>query len=429
MFKRTSLAAIGVLSTVLSVSPSFFAFGQPAALDGSAIIVTAQIFPGLDPSGTTDSTAALQQALNAAAGKTMILTKGVYRVTSLTLPKEGIRIAATGAKFELGDNATDGQPMMRLAAHSQGIEIDGLEIDGRAPIIPHLKDLREAMQTPNAKIIHPARISGIVSEGHVSDVHLKNMTFRNLPQNAVELSNGDSHWEFSNNRIEGTGRHGFVVGFVTEQVHDLSVHDNHIVNCALSPISIIANSNEINSAGAAHVDIQRNYVSRNGLDLNGYSPNNRNITISNNVIEDNGVLNVMGHAIHFAGTNIIITKNIARNTAISAIVISGAPNSNPTPGEKFEVSDNVIETVLSTKNSKGILIQNTSSGRISGNKISGTKECPIEVDGNALGHGGPRIHDIAITDNIITKSPLMGDQGVCASNAENLTIKNNRFTP
>jgi hypothetical protein len=113
------------------------------------------------------------------------------------------------------------------------------------------------------------------------------------------------------------------------------------VNCALSPISIIANSNEINSAGAAHVDIQRNYVSRNGLDLNGYSPNNKNITISNNVIEDNGVLNVMGHAIHFAGTNIIITKNIARNTAISAIVISGAPNSNPTPGEKFEVSDNV----------------------------------------------------------------------------------------
>lgn len=169
------------------------------------------------------------------------------------------------------------------------------------------------------------------------------------------------------------------------------------------------------------------------MGISGYSPHNRDITISENTIEDTGVINAMGHALHWAGSNVVIAKNTARNISISGIVISGWPNSNPTPVEGFEITDNVVDNILSDgNNAKGVLVQNASSGRISGNRISRTKACPIEADGNSLGHGGPRIYRIKITGNLIAHSPPMGNvagqTGICLSQADDITVSGNSFT-
>ncbi len=378
----------------------------------------AQALSDIDPTGAADSTEGLQRALDAASGKSFDLAKGSYTVRSLTLPKNGIKISAAGAKLILSDKGRDGDPIIRIAAGSKDISIEGLEIDGRSNVLTQL-----------------TRTSGIVSGGHTSNILLKNLYLHDIPHSAVELSDADERWELDSNRIEHTGRHGIVVDYVTEQVHDLSIHDNHIDRCALSPIMVIAANGDGGandptskaSAGAENVNISRNQVSHNGMGISGYTPNNKNILVTENTIEDTGVLGGIGHASHWAGSNIVISKNTARNTSISAIVISAWPNGNPTPVAGFTISDNVIENVLSGKNAKGILIENASAGKISGNKISGTKECPIDVTGNALGHGGPRIHDVAISGNTITNSPKMGDKGICVSDADNVTVKDNSF--
>jgi len=400
-----------------------YAYSQPSGFNNFTIIAIAKNFPGLDPTGAADSTNALQAALNEAGGKRLILPGGTYTVTSLAMPKNGVNIFATGAKLVLGGNAIDGTPILSIPKYSKNIQIDGLEIDGRSNVLTQF-----------------TKISSIVSSGHVTDVLLNNIYFHDIPLSAVELSSGDANWEIANNRIVHTGRHGIAVDYITEQAHDLYFHDNHIEDCALSPMTIIAGNGDGGasdpgaqaSAGVENVNISKNYVSHNGLDINGYSPNNKDIVITENTIEDNGIINQMGHAIHFAGTNIIITKNIAHNTAITAIEISGWPNGNPTPSVGFDISDNVVENVLSNQNPRwgeGILVQNASDGKISGNQVSGTKQCPIEVDGNALDAGGPQIRDVTITGNAITNSPKLGNDGICVSHAVMVLIKDNNFIP
>ena len=384
------------------------------ACDAASITLDAARFPTSDPTGVSDSTLAVQSALDEAAGGALILPKGVYSVKSLVLPAAGVNISAKGAKLQLAADAADGVPILRLPPNARNIEISGLEIDGRAQLYPNLK-----------------RISAIKSSGDASMIVLKAMYIHDIPLSAVELSDGDSHWEVVGNRIEHNGRHGIVVDFVRRQAHDLQFSDNSISYCGFGPIMIIAANGEggsndpgsIASAGAANVTISSNHISHNGLDIAGYSPNNVHIVVSDNTIEDNGIVDKMGHAIHIAGADIVIKDNIARNTAISAIVVSAWPNSNPTPTHGFEVTGNTIEGVLSARNSKGVLIQNASQGIISGNTISGARECPIEVDGDALGHGGPRIQDVAISDNAIRDNRGMGKQGVCVANGDNVTIK------
>jgi hypothetical protein len=371
-------------------------------------------FPGADPTGQSDSTQAIQAAVNEAAGDVLILPKGVYTVTSIVVPTNGITISAKGAKLQLASSATEGTPIVRLPATASNIEITGLEIDG------------DAQSNANFR-----KISAIKSLGETSHVNLKSLYIHDIPLSAIELSDGDFDWSVTDSRIDRVGRHGIAVDFVQKQTHDLSFTGNTISNCGFGPIDIVAgnglggpnDSGATASAGAANVTISRNTIRHNGLDIAAYSPNNRNITVSENRIEDNGIVDSMGHAIHLGGSNLTIRDNVARNTAISAIVVSSWPNPNPTPAEGFNISGNTIEGVLSAKNSKGILVQNASVGTISGNRISGTRECPIQVTGDALGHGGPRVHDIVISNNVIQDNLNLGRRGVCVVSADSVTIK------
>lgn len=75
--------------------------GQWPAHRSPSVTAAAKIFPGLDPAGVDDSTAALQAALNAAAKGNLTVPAGSYIVTSLTLPKDGIRMMGSGARLIL----------------------------------------------------------------------------------------------------------------------------------------------------------------------------------------------------------------------------------------------------------------------------------------------------------------------------------------
>ena len=215
-------------------------------------------------------------------------------MTSLTLPRNGVDIYAAGAKLVLNGDRVDGEPILSMPEGAKDIQINELQIDGRSGVLTQF-----------------TRISGIVSSGHVSNLFLSDMYIHDIPLSAVELSNGAANWEIANNRIEHTGRHGIAVDYITEQARNLHFHHNHIDYCALSPMTIIAGNgdggagdpNAKASAGAENVTISDNYVSHNGLDISGYSPNNKGVVITRNTIEHNGILNVQGHAIHFAGTN------------------------------------------------------------------------------------------------------------------------------
>jgi hypothetical protein len=401
---------------------------KPAAQDGQASAAPGQTpdsFEGpgaravapvsasaLDPTGAQDSTAALQRLIDASAGKRLVLPHGIYSVTSLILPQAGIDLIASGVTFRLGAGARDGTPMVVLPAGAHDIRIRGLEIDGRSSATPA-----------------PHRISGIASQGHVTDVTLEGLNIHDVPLNAIELSNGDASWNVADNRIERTGRHGIVVDFVKEQVQHLRIADNHVDHCALSPITIIAADSESGppSAAAKDVVIEGNSVSHNGLDINSYSPNTEDVTVIGNRIDDNGILDTSGHALHFGGRHIRILDNAARNTALSAIVISAWPNSNPSPSDDFVVSGNVVDNVLSAHNGKGILIQNASDGLIRGNRITGAREASIDIAGDALGHPGHPIHDVRIEDNRI-RGPDVGTRGISVSNASGVWVSDsNRF--
>lgn len=73
-----------------------------AALDAIAVVATSDRFPGVDLTGTTDSTAALQAAVDATPdGSVMLIPAGTYLVAGPIAPKSGksITISGYGAKI------------------------------------------------------------------------------------------------------------------------------------------------------------------------------------------------------------------------------------------------------------------------------------------------------------------------------------------
>src|SRR5688500_9043908 len=54
---------------------------------------------GADPTGKSDSTVALQKAINAAAGGVLNLPPGNYRIRGLVLPKNGITLRGFDAEL------------------------------------------------------------------------------------------------------------------------------------------------------------------------------------------------------------------------------------------------------------------------------------------------------------------------------------------
>lgn len=83
---------------------------------------------GADPTFTTDSTAAIQAAIDAAAGRTVWVPAGHYLVTGhLTLP-DGVTLAGAGSRYSVLEGAGVG---LYGGAPSTGVHVTGLAVVGR----------------------------------------------------------------------------------------------------------------------------------------------------------------------------------------------------------------------------------------------------------------------------------------------------------
>jgi hypothetical protein len=369
---------------------------------------------GADPTGKSDSTAALQKAINAAAGGVLDLPPGHYRIRGLMLPKNGITLRGFDAELRF-DGAASRSHVISIPHAASNISIIGLTIDG---------DRARAADSVN----------GIQSGGGVRNVFLCALRIANVARNAIVLSSGDQDWEVVANHIVDSGRFGIVVDFLKTPVQRLQVTDNTVNGSGEGSISFIANSGgarDMASAGVWSAVIARNSVEKNGQGISGYSPNNRDILVEDNRISATGD-GSKGHAAHWGGERLKILNNVARDTTLSAIMISAWPNANPQPTSTFEVRGNVIERVTSSRSGSGILIQNASRGEVSDNRITGFAASGISITGATFGKSQEVASQIAVLRNRIVGGSTVCDaerdklqSGISVAFAERISIVSN----
>lgn len=141
--------------------------------------------------GTTDDTAAIQAALNAGSGKSVMLPPGTYRTSSvLEIPANILFFAAPGtAIIDVQPTASTATMNNGLIFKGSGSTIDGLQINGtnEAAFVDGLRD---------------SYASAIIADSQISGVLARNLTIQNCRifkwGSGIELRRAD------NSSISGT---------------------------------------------------------------------------------------------------------------------------------------------------------------------------------------------------------------------------------
>jgi hypothetical protein len=178
---------------------------------------TPQEFGGV-PDGATDSTAAIQAALDAAgsSGDDVVIAGGVFRTSDqLNCPHENLRIRGDGGVRAMFGNWTDQAAILRITAGGVVVEGDGLLLD-QGNLIPNGESLR-------ADGAAGLTVSGITSRNSVGaflslgdgcpDVLVHDIDHRGSgfgivasdPQGLVRLAIRDSDFEYSGAGQVGDG--------------------------------------------------------------------------------------------------------------------------------------------------------------------------------------------------------------------------------
>lgn len=202
-------------------------------IDGVTDWLNASLAPyGADRTGTLDSTAAIQAALNACPiGGVVYLPRGVYKTTAtLTIP-DGVSLRSSHANMMVGPGMgnSDYPCYIQPAAGFTGTSViqiiaDNDDISGEQ----HLTDLMI-----DGSLLGGSSIDGIYARGNVQNVVMDRVTVRQMPNNGIVTASRTSDgtypysWRLHHVMVDNCHANGILFTGNT----DLTLDDVQVIGC------------------------------------------------------------------------------------------------------------------------------------------------------------------------------------------------------
>jgi len=358
--------------------------------------------------GITDDTTQLQADITAAAGGTIFIPKGNYKVTGSITVSANTTIIGYGAR--IFDTATH-RTLVILSARCKvfGLEVEGAgnssyDANGKGISITGTEGSEVQYVTIQDCYVHGLGNYGIVCDyawhvniynTHVEDIgyagvmvlssqdvnfdhgHIKDITpgdslncygiaFTKLNDAAYELSRDCS---ITNSIVENVS---IWEGIDTHGGHAIRIENNIVKGCSVGIVLKMAPSSGTAQVAATDCIVRGNIVY--GLDDVGcYINGTADVIAKNNIVSDNifiecgveGGDSVDTGALYLGYTeNTVVSNNVFRDCYASAIILRRVNNG-------FTITGNIIMDVQNTvvNQTTGIFVYLSSVGLISGNQI------------------------------------------------------------
>jgi hypothetical protein len=119
----------------------------------------AENFPGVDPTGATDSAAGMQSALTAAANNTLVISAGVYKISTQLTVTNPCTIILQGIIRPYKNAANSGTALLRIMSHHVAIHGEGRgTIDGISATYSNWNGIDAS---DNVTLLENVRVDGV----------------------------------------------------------------------------------------------------------------------------------------------------------------------------------------------------------------------------------------------------------------------------
>jgi uncharacterized secreted repeat protein (TIGR03808 family) len=344
---------------------------------------------GVRPDTSDDQSGALQHAIDraAAAGTPLALGAGTYRARGLTLPANA---ALRGARGLTSLELTGPSPLLSSRG-ANGIELDGLTIDGRHLPLPERTGLVHLLQGAGVRI-HDCAIADAGGNGlylEAIEGEVRGCTVMAAERTAI-FSLDARGLMIAGNTVRRAGNNGIQVWRSQQGDDGTLVIDNRIEDTAARAGGSGQNGNAVNVFRAGNVIVRGNRIARAAFSAV------RGNRASNLQIAGNTCLALGEVALYaeFAFEGALISDNIVDGAEIGVSV------TNFNDGGRLAVV-------------KGNLIRNLTARPPAGEGIGISVEADTAVSGNVIenapGAGiragwGPHLRDVSITGNIVREA-------------------------
>lgn len=376
------------LSAITGAVPAVALSTSAAAAPMSTLGIDA-VQLGVRAGGTADQTAALQSAIDQAAGARvpLVLGPGEYRASELKL-STGAQIAGVRGATRLVFEGGAGLIFARGADH---VTLSGLILDGKGKALAEDRGLLHLVQGNDVRVIDCELVNagghGIVLEeveGAVSGTIVANAAASGIvSRNARSLI-------IEKNTVRGAGNGGILVMRTTKGDDGTLVLDNRVEDILAKRDGLLS-GNAISISQAANVTVRGNRISRAancGVRGNAAS----NLQIINNIVNDVGDVALYSE---FGFEGAVIANNTVMSAAIGVAVVNFDQG-----GRLATVQGNLIRNLKSNRSSNnqtggGIGITVEADAAVTGNVIENAPDTGIKLG------WGQFLRDVTVTGNVV----------------------------
>jgi parallel beta-helix repeat protein/putative cofactor-binding repeat protein len=326
---------------------------------------------GADPTGATDSTAAIQAACTASkrvdfggAGNSFVLSGTVTLTSGAVMRGEGATITQTA----------DQTPIFN-AIGTDNVTITGLRMVGKSEAT--------YTNTPSSQAI-------AIAGENATDLSVTNNRFENFYYSPLMVNSGGNRIEFSGNVVKGPG----------SSVLGVDVNYRNTTGATVIGTNVRIAGNEVYGVTSGFI------IGQGSTD----------VVVSGNVIHD--IINEHGIYADTGLRRLVIDGNVIRNTGVNGTGLKvQCYDSFGVQPENIVISNNAI----SATGGDGILIDNTTASPT-------IKTLGITIAGNTVESAGAYGIDIRdAQDCIVTNNTVIdpGQSGVAWGNCEGIVVADN----
>lgn len=341
--------------------------------DRFAVILNVKDF-GAVGDGSTDDTAAIQNAVNSGLPVYFPRSSGCYVTDKITIASNNRTIFGDGAQLCMSPLSLN--PMFDLGT-SSNVEIYGLRLTGN-----------RATQTSVSSGSNAISSSSGSSQIRIHDNYIDQWTKHGISLDGVTDAN------VSRNYVTGSYRGAGILISATTISTRVIVDSNTIYNVQLAGIHSFVGVNDFvvsnNLIDGTNQGIGSGAVADCITDYQP-APQGTNVTIANNTCRNSG-----NNGIHVGADNLVITGNDIYNATLYGILAAMGANSLPDVSTRCVVSNNTIHNTTRSDSTKlGISIRDCLYVTATGNVVD-TSYDGIELYGFATTNG---VQDAAISGN------------------------------
>ena len=326
--------------------------------------------------GTTDDTAAIQLAFNAANNKTLLFNEGTYLVSKsssdyiLEVPSS-ISIVGTEGQVTIKLNAATGTAyMLGRATASSHFSMEGIILNGNSTVLTgincngvHLPEATVIKSKNNAYLNLKDQGSAVGGKGiyansstFVSEINVENDTFSNISTNAIQSYKG----------LQITVKDCYATGLLTSftdlnplpsgvNVRTKCTIKNNVANCSAS----FNSSHSVFSLLGDDVECTGNKVTGGGVQIVVHDLAGNTLHLRNYVVSDNMLWNSLGNGITInqnsatygnnSNAQVVVSNNNIYSPALTGISVVGAyVGSGATLGSTVISGNTVVDGLTNT---------------------------------------------------------------------------------